>query len=54
MGTFMILVLMESAIYGVLDLMIKVLLEMAMLVRVMNVMMMHLAHTQALMQSPWC
>ena len=35
--------LMESAIYGVLDVMIKVLLEMAMLVMVMKVTMMHLA-----------
>ena len=44
----MILVLMESAIYGVLDLMIKVLLEMAMLVlvMVMKVMMMHSANAR--------
>ena len=35
--------LMESAIYGVLDVMIQVLLEMAMLVMVMTVTMMHLA-----------
>ena len=38
--------LMESAIYGVLDVMIKVLLEMAMLVMVMTVTMMHMGNSR--------